>query len=95
MICEGCGVERKIEHFAFYHNSETRYKVCKFCLKERVKDCQTEGRLREKTLQLKSMKILLTEIIEACETKNSRRLKLCIEKAKVEVKGVYTRKDVQ
>ena len=95
MICKGCGSERTIEDFPFQHSRETRHKVCKACLAQRVKNCQTENNLRDRELKLKTMKTLLAEIIEACEANNGRRLRLCIEKAKVEIKGFRIRKDVE
>ena len=89
MICTKCSVDKTPKEFRLRINSKTRDSICIQCIDKyreiRKNDHETP---RSKDIKINTMKNLIKEIIEACEANNGRRLRLCIEKARLEIKGV-------
>ena len=88
MICSNCKNDLAPEYFYKTTYSNKLQTVCKFCKNKITQEYHNESAVDEMRHKINHMKELLREIIESCDCNNGRRLRLCVEKARIEV-GKY------
>lgn len=95
MICRSCQDNKAIENFGFKEGLENkRDQTCKSCRRFIVIITKLRKEFKEVKEQSESLRYLWIECVEACEVKNSRRLRLTVDKAKLEIGSYRNRKEV-
>ena len=95
MICRSCRDNKAIENFGFKEGVENkRDQTCKSCRRFIVIITKLRKEFKEVKEQSENLKELWIECIESCEVRNSRRLRLTVDKAKKEIGGHWRRKVV-
>lgn len=89
IVCTVCKVEKDNLQFDYGTGRTQRNAACRDCTADRVKRYRVDKAIENMKLSNEIMKEILKEIILACDCKNGKRLRLCVEKAKIEVGGSY------
>jgi hypothetical protein len=93
MICISCGAEKEPEEFPLRGGKYQRKTVCRTCDEKRLEAHRVEGMLKKREKKIEILTIILRDTIELYDAKDGKGLRLCIERAKAEMKNVHMYKE--
>lgn len=89
--CISCGREQEAEQFGL-KNKHDRREVCRTCTRERLAEDNVKKMLENRDNKIRILTNIQRDTVNAYLEKDYKRLKLCIERMKVETKGVHLKK---